>query len=69
MFPQSVVPLSGTEVEALLASWEGRDPEKRLQRLASLDQRVWAVDVYPRLLAHLRKHHWDLLRPERGLED
>ena len=70
LFPQSVVPLGWSEVEALLASWEGQGPgEERLRRLGSLDRRTSAVDVYPRLLAHLRKHEWDVLRPERGLED
>jgi hypothetical protein len=64
LFPDGQVPVDRPEVDRLLESWS----TARRAELASLDRRVWQLDAYPRLLAYLREHEGELLRPERGLD-
>jgi hypothetical protein len=63
LFPGGQVPADRTEVDRLLATW-GTD---RLAEIAQLDRRLWRLNVYPRLIAYLREHENEVLRPERGL--
>jgi hypothetical protein len=63
LFPDGHVPADLGEVDLLLGAWS----EDRLTQMHRLDRRVWHVDVDPRLLAYLREHEHDVLRPERGL--
>jgi len=63
VFPDGEVPVDRAEVDRLLESWD----EDRLDCFDDLDRRVWRLDPYPRLIAYLREHERDVLRPERGL--
>jgi hypothetical protein len=65
VFPSSQVPAERKEVDRVLESW-GTDC---LAKLDQLDRKLWKLNVYPRLLAYLREHESDILRPERGLDD
>lgn len=64
-FPGGQVPAEPAEVDRLFAS----STEGRLDELDRLDQQLWRLDAYPRLLAYLREHEGEVLRPERGLEE
>lgn len=63
VFPDGEVPADRGEVDRLFEVWD----EDRLARFDELDRRVSQGDPYPRLLAYLREHERDVLRPERGL--
>jgi len=62
-FPRSDVPGDRAAVDRLL----GALTEDQLARLDRLDKETSRLDPYPRLLAYMREHEDDLLRPERGL--
>jgi hypothetical protein len=62
-FPRGQVPADHGEVERLLDTWTSN----RLAETGRLDRKVSELDAYPRLLAYLREHASDVLRPERGL--
>jgi hypothetical protein len=64
LFPGGEVPADRKEVDRLLETW-GTD---RLAEVDQLDRKLWKLNVYPRLLAYLREHESDVLRPERGLD-
>jgi hypothetical protein len=61
--PGREVPADRAAVDRLL----GALTEDQLARLERLDKETWRLDPYPRLLAYMRQHEDDLLRPERGL--
>lgn len=63
-FPAQTVPASRTEVDDVLEREEG------LRALLSeLDRELWVVPgIEESLLAYLREHEGDILRPERGLD-
>jgi hypothetical protein len=65
LFPSGQVPADPAEVDRLLEAWG----EDRFAELDRLDRRAWQVNAYPRLLAYLREHEGDVLRPERGLSE
>jgi hypothetical protein len=64
LFPSGRVPADREEVDRLWDSWD----ERQLKKFGALDARAWRQpDPYPRLLAYLREHQNQVLRPERGL--
>jgi hypothetical protein len=64
LFPNGRVPADRDEVDRLWDSWDRR----QLKKFGALDARSWRQpDPYPRLLAYLREHQDQVLRPERGL--
>jgi hypothetical protein len=65
LFPSGHVPADRKEVDRLLAS-SGTGP---LAELDQLDRKLWKLNVYPRLLAYLREHESDVLRPERSIDE
>lgn len=60
--PASEVPADRAAVDRLLGTFT----EDQLARLDRLDKETWRLDPYPRLLAYMREHKDELLRPERG---
>jgi hypothetical protein len=63
LFPDGQVPADRNEVDRLLETW-GSDLLGEVDRL---DRQAWKLNVCPRLLAYLREHESEVLRPERGL--
>jgi hypothetical protein len=63
LFPEGRVPADRDEVDRLWASWD----DGQLRKFGALDERAWRQPSDPRLLAYLREHQRDVLRPERGL--
>ena len=65
LFPKGQVPVDRNEVDLQMARWN------LLQKRASgrLDREVWSLDTDVALLAYLRAHEAEILRPERGLSE
>jgi hypothetical protein len=64
LFPGGTVPVDCAEVDLLLEAWG----EDLLDQIDRLDQQLWQLDAYPRLLNYLREHESEVLRPERELD-
>ena len=66
LFPGGEVPLDRDEVERQMDRWGLRQEWAS----ARLDRAAWrSLDYHDALLAYLRAHESEILRPERGLEE
>jgi hypothetical protein len=63
VFPDRQVPTDRAAVDRLQEQWG----EEQLGEFGRLDRLTWRLDPCPRLIAYLREHEGELLRPERGL--
>lgn len=63
IFPGGEVPADRAAVDRLLSALT----EDRLALFDPLDRQIWSLHPDARLLAYMREHESDLLRPERGL--
>lgn len=59
LFPGGEIPADRADVDRLVAAWG----EDRLAEIHRLDRQSWQLDAYPRLLAYLREHESEVLRP------